>query len=85
MRHARRVVTLSELPGWEREDPRQILAAWQRSAHHIRAIKPYRTGSFGLEPDLIASQCEAAQPAADLSPDGGEDHQRHQTGHHQHC
>lgn len=41
-------VAFSDLPGWQEDDPRQLLPALASVARHLERGKPYKTGSLGL-------------------------------------
>lgn len=43
------------LPGWEDDDPSSLFDAMARCLAHMRTAKPYRTGSLGIRPDILAS------------------------------
>lgn len=61
-------VSFSDLPGWEKDDPRSLLEGMARCLSHIRGVKPYRTGSLGLSAeDLLPLLNAAADTPADMS------------------
>ncbi len=61
-------VSFGDLPGWQKDDPRALLAAMARCLSHIHGVKPYRTGSLGLtSDDLLPLLTAAADRSADIS------------------
>lgn len=43
-----RAISFDQIDGWKADDPRDLFPAMQNCLEHIRAVKPYRTGSLGL-------------------------------------
>jgi membrane-bound lytic murein transglycosylase A len=61
-------VSFSDLPGWEKDDPRALLEGMARCLSHISRVKLYRTGSLGLSAeDLLPLLAEATEKPADMS------------------
>ncbi len=58
---ALRAVSFRDLPGWERDDPRELLPALQRCRAHIRTEKPYKTGALGVSSEDLLSLMDAAE------------------------
>lgn len=57
-------VSFADLPGWRQDDPSQAFTAFRRSADHVR-IKPYKTGSLGVDFNTFAAAyAEASQVEA---------------------
>ena len=50
----------SALPGWDEDDPSPLMAAMRRCRHHIRTVKPYRTGSLGITAGELLVLLDAA-------------------------
>ncbi len=59
-----------DLPGWSEDDPGALFEGMRNCLDHIRAVKPYRAGSFGLTCDDIlpvyeaSTQVDGRQPGA---------------------
>ncbi|WP_159952816.1 murein transglycosylase A [Rhizobium sp. 18065] len=63
-------VRFEDLPGWEKDDPSALFPAMQACRTYITDVKPYRTGSLGLNAsDLLPLFEEAKQvdPSDDAS------------------
>lgn len=57
-----------DLPGWEEDDPRELIAALLRCRKQIVEKKPYRTGSLGISSDdLLPAMSAAAQLPAEVT------------------
>jgi len=70
MQFSRSPVTFAALPGWEDDDPSSLFAVMARCLEHMRGVKPYRTGSFGvgsaaLEAIFAKAAANPARTAAD--------------------
>ncbi len=50
----------SALPGWDEDDPTPLMAAMGRCRHHIRTVKPYKTGSLGITAGELLALLDAA-------------------------
>ncbi|MFB9953343.1 murein transglycosylase A [Rhizobium puerariae] len=55
-----RAVFFSDLAGWEEDDPTLLFAGMRACLDHIRNVKPYRTGSFGLTAHDLEALMEKA-------------------------
>jgi membrane-bound lytic murein transglycosylase A len=44
-------VSFADLPGWQTDDPSQLLPGMRSVLAHLRNSKPYRTGALGLSAD----------------------------------
>lgn len=53
--------SFEELPGWEVDDPRDVLPAMRACLVHITEVKPYRTGSLGLTAKDLLPLLETAR------------------------
>jgi membrane-bound lytic murein transglycosylase A len=58
-------VSFSDLPGWREDDHVAAFAAFRRSAEQV-LVKPYRSGSLGIDFDALAPVFEAARSAGPL-------------------
>lgn len=56
------------LPGWEEDDPSSLFSVMDRCLEHMRAIKPYRTGSLGVPSEALEKIFEEAAGFAPESP-----------------
>ena len=50
----------ADLPGWEEDDPSELVPALLRCRDHIRHRKPYKTGSLGIRADELLPAMDAA-------------------------
>ncbi len=57
-------VTFEQLPGWRADNASALLPAMADCLHHIRTVKPYRTGQLGLTADDLAPLLEKAAGVA---------------------
>lgn len=54
-------VRFEDLPGWEKDDPSPIFPAMSACRTHITDVKPYRTGSLGLNAGDLLPFLEEAE------------------------
>jgi membrane-bound lytic murein transglycosylase A len=47
-------VAYETLPGWKEDDPSSLFAVMVRCLEHMRTAKPYKVGSLGLDPAVLA-------------------------------
>lgn len=70
-------VSFSAIPGWADDDTRPAFAAFRRSAFQA-LVKPYRTGSLGIEFEAFSLAYEEARRLSDPSkPDAAAFFERH--------
>lgn len=60
-------VGFAALPGWDEDDPSPLIAAMERCRHHVRTVKPYRTGALGVTAQELLALLDAA---AEARPEG---------------
>ncbi len=61
-----RPVDFASLPGWQTDDPSELVPALRRCQNHILTQKPYKTGSLGITAQDLLPAMEAA---ADFYPE----------------
>lgn len=54
-------VSYSKLPGWQFDDPRDLLPALLRCRKHILTQKPYKTGALGISSEDLLVPMSAAE------------------------
>ncbi|MDG4893329.1 murein transglycosylase A [Mesorhizobium sp. WSM4976] len=59
--------SFSDLPGWSEDDHLAAFAAFRRSAFHA-PVKPYRTGSLGVDFNAFADAYAEARAVSDPNP-----------------
>lgn len=55
-----RPVEFADIPGWDSDRAAPAFEEFRRSAGHAALVKPYRTGSLGIEASAFAAAYEAA-------------------------
>ncbi len=58
---ALRSVSFRDLPGWDEDDPRELLPALRRCRSHIRTEKPYKTAALGISFEDLLTVMDAAE------------------------
>ena len=61
-------VAFADLAGWSQDDPAPLFKALAACFDHVRAQKPYRTGSLGLTTDDLMPLLEAASCFSPAGP-----------------
>ena len=61
-------VSFDALPGWPSDDPTPIIAGLKDCAGHVDSVKPYKTGSAGID---VADLAPAFAAACNFRPRGG--------------
>ena len=67
MRPSLRPVSFDTIPGWNSDDPSEVLPGLLDCANHTRTIKPYKTGSLGIETKDFSDLFAAVQNLQDVT------------------
>jgi membrane-bound lytic murein transglycosylase A len=59
-----RPLAFADLPGWQDDDPSELLGGLSVCRNHIRNVKPYKTGELGLSSGDLLPLLEAAEQVA---------------------